>query len=194
MLNRITLYLLHKKLLSPWVCCTYWLLCLSLAQLCVVSHTLLLDNMKCQCMVSSLFACSKFTIILYSLLYVLYHLKPLRKQSGSSKVRSLSTLPVLLAISFSEHERMIPSTFLTTPSRICSSPKYLSQCHGPNLWSIGSVKFNGRKPPLCRYQGNTTRRCCCLLVQQSFSALLVNQLLRKIPLVYSTLCILFIGS
>lgn len=167
MLNRITLYLLHRKLLSLRVRCAYWLLCLSLAQLCVVSHTLLLDNMKRQCMVSSLFASSKCTIILYSLLYVLYHLKPLRKHSRSSKVQSLSTLPVLLAISFSEHERMIPSTFLTTPSRMCSSPKYLSQCHGQNLWSIGSVKFNGRKPPLCQYQGNTTRRWCGLLIQQS---------------------------
>lgn len=77
-----------------------------------------------------------------------------RQQSYSSKVRCF----LLLAISFSEHERMIPSPFLTTSSKICSSPKYLRDTHGQNLQSIGSVKSSGRKSPLCQYQGSAARR------------------------------------
>lgn len=103
--------------------------------------------------ISSLFAYSKCTIILHSLLCAFYHLKLHARASTPpqskvrSQVRSLSVLPVLLAISFSDHERIIPSPFLTTPSKIGSGPNYLSQCHGQNLWSLGFVKSSRRKSP-----------------------------------------------
>lgn len=114
--------------------------------------------------ISYLFAYSKCTIILYSLLYVFLLSKTthegltIRKPCNSLKVRSLSVLPVLLAISFSDHERIIPSSFLTIPSKICSSPKVLSQFRGQNLWSLGLVESSQRKSPLCQHQGNTTHR------------------------------------